>query len=127
MNSFIGLLFIILSVLYSIKGLQEFDADKPKLARHRLQQIFQMGIALFIIILSTGMISSIALGFQAPESFNSLMLDSETAYFRYSMILYFFGASIFLRQLFPYFRYVLMGLLSLSSAYIVFDAVNYFV
>jgi hypothetical protein len=125
--SFFGFLFFVLMIVLTVKGLTAFDEKEMKMVRHRLQQMLQLGIGLIVLLISSGLIATISLQAPVPETFNSLMLDSESAVFRYSMLLYLFGASIFLRQLLPYFRYVLMGLLSLSSAYIVFDAVNYFV
>ncbi|MFT7183725.1 MAG: hypothetical protein ACI9QC_000044 [Oceanicoccus sp.] len=125
--SFFGFLFFVLVIALTVKALTAFDEKKLKLVRVRLEQLLQLGMGLVILIVSAGLIATITIGSVPPESFSSLMLDSEFAVFRYTVLLYLFGGSIFMRQLLPYFRYVLMGLLSLSSAYIVFDVVNYFV
>lgn len=119
-----ALLFFILVLALSVKALVAYDHKKMRPVKQRLEQILQLCIGLVLLMTAQGIMSTLSLGYETPDSFRSFMLDSDFAVFRYSLILYLFGGGIFLRQIFPYFRWLLMGLLSLTAAYLIFDVVN---
>jgi len=119
-----GFFFFVLVFVFSVKGLIAFDHKKMRPVKERLEQILQLCIGLVLLITAQGIMNTLSLTYASPESFRSFMLDSDFAVFRYSAILYLFGGGIFLRQIFPYFRWLLMGLLSLTAAYLIFDVVN---
>ncbi len=119
-----GFLFIVFTLAFSVKGLLAFDERLEVKAKQFMQQIFQIGIALLLLVISGSIMGSIAFSLPAPETLQSFILDSGSAFFRYALIFYFFGAFIYLRQVFPYFRYFLTGLISLFLAYVIFDFLN---
>jgi|GEM_PF-4793486 len=124
---FFGGLFFLLTIIFTVKALLAYDHKQPRKVKLNLEKMLQLCIGLIFLVISTGLMRSMSLGFDAPETMKSFLLDTDAAAYRYSMLLYLFGSFIYLRQVFPYFRYGLMGLLSLSGAYLVFDLINYLV